>query len=290
MSLRRLAPGALVLGLLTAAAPLAAPALAQTPIDDSLSKRDARRLDDMEKAVREMRAIVFKGRDTGKPVVVEPADTDAQLSDQAAKISDLEQSLTRVNGSLETTAHQLEQARQDNAALSAQLKALTDRLTALEQKAAATQAAAAPSAPGDGAAAPDTAPAPPQVSPTEAFAKARQLMLSGSYDAAEAAFRDYVTAYPDAPRTPEARYWWGKTLSVRGAHADAATAYIGAIRGWPQASWGPDAVVELARELVALKKPQDACEALAEMPRHYPKAPASVKARAAQARAQAKCG
>ena len=30
--------------------------------------------------MRELRAIVFQGRETGKPVVVQPADTDAQLS------------------------------------------------------------------------------------------------------------------------------------------------------------------------------------------------------------------
>ena len=114
-------------------------------------------------------------------------------------------------------------------------------------------------------------------------------MLAGDYDAAEKAFADYVQAYPDSPRAPEARYWWGKTLSVRGAHADAAPAYLQAIRGWPQSSWAPDAVVELARSLVALKKPQDACRTLAELPKRYPKAPANITSRAAATRTQAKC-
>lgn len=284
MRLRRHAFAAGVLGLALAAGPVALPALAQTPVDESLSKRDARRLDNMEKVVREMRDIVFKGQNTGKPVVVEPADTDARLSDLASRISDLEQSLTRINGSLETTAHDLDQARRDNAALTAQVKALTDRVTALEQKPAAAEAAGPAAAQGV-----DNAPAAaPQGNPNEAFAHARQLMLSGDYDRAEQAFRDYVQTYPDAAKTQEARYWWGKTLSVRAAHAEAATAYIGAIRGWPQAAWAPDAVVELARELVALKKPTDACQALAELPKRYPKA-TSVKARAAQVAAQAKC-
>ncbi|WP_226999970.1 tol-pal system protein YbgF [Phenylobacterium soli] len=272
----------MLLGLALAAGPVALPAFAQVPIDESISKRDARRLDNMEKVVREMRDIVFKGRDTGKPVVVEPADTDARMAEFTNRISDLEQSLTRINGSLETATHDLDQARKDNAALSAQVKALTDRLTALEQR---QEAAAQPPPP---AAGPTAAPAADGPTPTEAFAHARQLMLAGNYDGAEGAFRDYVQAYPDAPKTPEARYWWGKTLSVRGAHAEAATAYIGAIRGWPQTTWAPDAVVELARELVALKKPSDACQALAELPKHYPKA-TSVKARAGQVAAQAKC-
>ena len=287
MRLRGLAAPAAVLGLVLTAAPVAAPALAQTPIDESISKRDARRLDEMEKAVKEMRAIVFKGRDTGKPVVVETIDTDARLAEFATKLSDLEQSLTRINGGLETTTHELDLAKRSNAALTAQVKTLSERLTALEQKLAEAQAAATPPAPVAAAEPPSSAVA--QASATEAFTHARQMMLSGDYDGAEGAFRSYVGAYPDAARTPEARYWWGKTLAVKGAHAEAATAYIGAIRGWPATAWAPDAVAELARELVFLKKPTDACQTLAELTRRYPKASVAVKTRAAAVSAQAKC-
>lgn len=264
---------AAVLGLALVASPLAA----QTPIDESLTKRDARRLDNMEKVVRELRSIVFRARDSKAPVVVQPADTDARLQELANRLSDIEHTLTRLNGAIETSGHELNQAKRENAALQAQLKALADRLAALEQKQTAAEAAAAP------------APAP-VANPAEGFTQARQLMLNGDYEAAEAAFRDYVQAYPDAPKTPEAHYWWGKTLSVKGDHAKAATAYIGAIRGWPQAGWAADAVVELARALVALKKPVDACQALAELPKHYPKPATAVAARAAAVRAQAKCG
>ena len=274
MSLRRFRLSAAVFALLL----VTAPAASQVPMDDPLDARDARRVERMEKVVRELRAIVFQMQKTGAPVVVQPADTDARMADLSNRIADLEQSLTRINGSLETTTHELDQARRANVALQDQVKALTDRLTAAEQQAAA--AAPEPVA--------ETAPAPTG-DPAEAFAQARQLMLSGDYDAAESAFSGYVTAYPDAPRTPEARYWLGKTLSVRGAHAQAATAYIGAIRGWPKTGWAPDAVVELARSLVALKKPTDACQTLAELGRRYPKAPAAVTTRAAAARAQAKC-
>ena len=263
---------------------VAAPAMSQTPMDDPLDTRDAKRVDRMEKVVRELRAIVFQAQSTGKPVVVQPADTDGRMQDLANRIGDLEQSLTKVNGSLETTTHELDQTRRDNTALQGQVKALTDRLAAAEQK--ATEAAA-PSAPvAEEAPAPA---APTKASATAAFAQARQLMLSGDYDAAQGAFGDYVQAYPDGPKTPEARYWLGKTLSVKGSHAQAAGAYIGAIRGWPQTAWAPDAVVELSRSLVALKKPADACQTLAELGKRYPKAPAAVTARAAAVRAQAKC-
>jgi tol-pal system protein YbgF len=272
------------LGLAASTAALvlvAAPALAQTPMDDPLDARDAKRVDRMEKVVRELRAIVFQLKDTGKPVVVQPADTDSRLQELTNRLSDLEQSLTRVNGALDNATHQLDETRRANADLSAQVRALNDRLAAVEK----AQTAAAPPAPTAQAEAPG-----PAASPSEAFSHARDLMMAGDYDGAESAFAAYVQANPDGARTPEARYWWGKTLSAKGAHAQAATAYIGAIRGWPKTTWAPDAVVELARSLVALKKTDDACAALSELPKRYPKAPAAVASRAASVSKQAKCG
>jgi tol-pal system protein YbgF len=271
---------------------IAAPALAQTPMDDPLDARDAKRLDRMEKVVRELRDIVFKAQKTGGPVVVQPADTDSRLADLSQRLGDLEQTLTKLNGTLETTTHELDVSRRENGQLRAEVKALSERLAADEQKAADLVAQAATPAPaGAAVAGPAGPPAPADVkaAANEAFGKARQLMLSGDYDSAQGAFADFVQTYPDNPRTPEARYWWGKTLLVRGDNVKAASAFIGAIRGWPQTAWGPDAVVELSRALVALKKGPDACQTLAELPKKYPKAPAGIKSRAAAVREQAKC-
>jgi len=256
-------------------------AASQTPIEDPLDIRDAKRVDRMEKAVRELRAIVFQLRDTGKPVVVQPADTDARMDELGRKVADLESSLKGLNGSIDTTTRELDQARRENAALKSQVQSLSDRLAGAEQKLAAA-AAPAPTAPAVEAQA-------PAGDPGKEFAAARQLMLSGDYDGAEQAFAAYVANYPDAPRAPEASFWWGKTLTARSAHAEAARAYITAIRGWPQTSWAPEAVVELSKSLVALKKPADACQTLAELTRRYPKAPPAITARAAAVRTQAKC-
>lgn len=278
MRLSRLPVTLLALAVLATAGP----AFSQTPLPlpDPLDARDAKRVERMEKVVRELRAIVFQLRDSGKPVVVQPADTDARMAEMTEKLGDFEQTLRGLNGSLEAATRDLDQATRQNAALKTQVQALTDRLTSAEQKLAAAEPA--PIAEG--------APAPAAAGdPAKDFTQARQLMLAGDYDAAESAFAGYVEVYPDAPRTAEARYWWGKTLTVRGAHANAAQAYIGAIRGWPQTGWAPDAVVELARSLVALKKPTDACQTLAEFARRYPKAPAAVASRAAATRSQAKC-
>lgn len=276
MILRRLAlPLALAL--------MSTTALAQTPIDP-LDARDARRLDRMEQVMRELRAIVFQGRDSGKPVVIQPAETDYQLQELTRRLAELEQTLTRMTGDIETTTRDAELARRENEALKAQIATLNAKITALETRAVAAESAMAPAAD-----APELSGAPPTLTATETFNQARQLMLSGDYDGAEAGFRAYVARYGDSLKAPEARYWLGKTLSARAAHADAAGAYIGAIRGWPPTPWAPDAVVELARALIQLKKPTDACQTLAEFQRRYPKAAPAVQSRAAAARSQAKC-
>ncbi|MET3526100.1 tol-pal system protein YbgF [Phenylobacterium koreense] len=259
-------------------------ALAQTPIDP-LDARDARRVDKMEQVVRELRSIVFQGRDSGKPVVVQPAETDYQLQEVSRRMADLEQAVTRMNGELENAVRQADLAKRDAETLRAENKALNDRIAGLESRALADTVA--PDGLGGGLAG---GPSPSAGLPAgEAFSQSRQAMLAGDYAAAEAGFRDFVDQHGDNAKAPEARYWLGKTLSARGAHADAAGVYIAAIRGWPKTSWAPDAVLELSRSLIALKKPSDACATLAELSKRYPNAPAGVQSRAAQARGQAKC-
>ncbi|MFN3511793.1 MAG: tol-pal system protein YbgF [Phenylobacterium sp.] len=271
----KLRPFALPLAL----ALVAGTAAAQIPMDP-LDARDARRLDRMEQVVRELRAIVFQGRDSGRPVVVQPAETDYQLQEIGRRIADLEQSLMRTNGDLELVTRDLDLARRDNETLRRENQRLADKVTTLEQQ----MVGAGP--------AEEAPPAPVSAAPTtsaEAFDQARQLMLAGDYSAAEAAFRDYVARYGDTQRAPEARYWLGKTLTARGAHTEAAGAYVAAVRGWPQTTWAPDGTVELARSLIALRRTTDACQTLAEFDKRYPRAPAAVKTRATAARTQAKC-
>lgn len=264
----------------------AATAWSQTPMPDPLDDRSVRRLDKMEKVVRELRSIVFQGRDSGKPVVVMPAETDAQIQTLTDRVADLEETLTKLNGQNDQLTFELERARKALAASDVATRALSDRLAVLEGRTTQIEAAAAagqPTQTEEEAALDDAG------DPDADFAQARKYMLDGDYDSAETAFQTFVKRYGDSAKGPEARYWLGKTLSVRGANADAAGAFIGAIRGWPKTAWAPDAVLELSRSLVALKKPADACQTLDELSRRYPKAPPAVMTRAQAVRGQAKC-
>ncbi len=259
-------------------------ASAQTPMPDPLDDRSVKRLEKMEKVVRELRAIVFQGRDSGKPVVVQDAETGAMIATLTDRVSDLEQTLTRSNAGSEELSLELDRTRQALAASEANNKVLADRLGSLETRLAALEAAAVAAATEE-----QTAAAEAPADPDALFALGRQQMADGDYLAAQGSFDRYVAEFGDTPKAPEARYWLGKTLTARGDNSKAASAYLGAVRGWPKTSWAPDAVVELARSLVAQKLPADACQALGELPRRYPNAAAGVTARAQAVRAQAKC-
>ncbi len=258
-------------------------ALAQVPLDEPLDEHAAKRLDRMEKAMKELRAIVFQGRETGAPVIVQPAETPGQVAGLGDKVSDINQTLARLNGQLEVIKHDLDQARQEATDLRAANVLLKDHLAALE-KTVKDMTAPPPPPPAPAAAA--TAMTP---DPAAAFATAKAAFDAGDKAGAETAFRDYVDRYGEGPGGPEARFYLAKTLLARKAWPDAATAEIGAIRGWPHTRWAPEAVLDLSRALVAMGKTTDACQALDELGRRYPKAlPAIVKG-AAAVRAQAQC-
>jgi tol-pal system protein YbgF len=260
---------------------------AQTSLDEPpLAQNAAARLDRMEKVVRELRAIVFQGRETGQPVVVQPAETQGQIASLSDHLADLDQTLARLNGQIEIIKHDLDQARQGDIDLRAQVAGLKEQVNTMDQKIAAL---AAPPPPPPAPVAQESAAPPPQ-DPAAAFAAAKGMLDAGDMASAEAGFRDYVDRFGDSPRGPEARYYLGRTLLAKGAFADAATADIGAIRGWPQTRWAPGAVLDLSRALVGMGKSVDACQTLDELAKRYPKAPPSIKGATGDLRTQAKCG
>jgi tol-pal system protein YbgF len=258
-------------------------ALAQVPLDEPLDEHAAKRLDRMEKAMKELRAIVFQGRETGAPVVVQPADTQSQIASQSDKINDINQTLAKLNGELEVIKHDLDQSRQEASELRAANISLRQTVAALE-KTVKDMAAPPPPPPAM------TAPAAPLQDPAAAFEAAKAAFDAGDNQTAEAGFKDYVDRYGEGPGGPEARYYLARTLMARKAWPEAATAEIGAIRGWPHTHWAPEAVLGLSKSLVAMGKNADACETLDELTKRYPKALPAVLKSAASMRAQAQCG
>ena len=255
-------------------------ALAQVSLDEPLDEHAAKRLDRLEKAMKEIRAIVFQGRETGAPVLVQPAETQSQIAGMGDKINDINQTLARLNGALEVIKHDLDQSRQEIADQRAADAVLREQVASLQK---AVKDVTLPPAPPP----PIAAAAPPD--PAAAFAVAKTAFDAGDKASAEAGFRDYVDKYGEGPGGPEARFWLAKTLMARGAWPDAATAEIGAIRGWPRTRWAPEAVLDLSKSLVAMGKTEDACQTLDELTKRYPKAAPTVLKGAVAIRAKAHC-
>ena len=271
--------------------------------DDPTQKR----IDGLEKQVRQLRSIITQAKDTGQPIQVRVStDPDPVLAGLQTRLDDLEQAGKQRNDQIDTLTRDLDAARRDAAAAHDESKALAVRLDRLEARlkasedsaaAAAASATAAATAPPPAAPPPGSnraTPPPPALSTNTpqaqaAFKKAVQLLREGEYAQASRAFQSFVDTYGDSPNAPEARYWLGETLSIRGLYSDAAVSYIGAIRGFPQTAWAPDAMVKLSRALVQLNKPQDACRALDDFAKRYPSATTQVKARAADVRQSAMC-
>jgi tol-pal system protein YbgF len=288
-----------------------------------------KRVDRLDKQVRELHAIVFQARDTGQPVTVKTENADPAAAALSSRMDDLEAALKKVQGTNEVLVHDLAQERdalaKERVDRAAQTQALTDRIAALEAKVAnlapppppppppeavaptkGAKSAAATSA----AQAADTgslnaqvkkdakkdlaAPKDPKAKAAAAAAAelkaARDQLSAADYAGAGDAFESFLAKYPTDARAPEAYYWLGESYYVRDQYGDATTAYARALKGWPKTTWAGDALVKLARSLTAVKQPADACVALDEFDHRYSdEASAATKTRAAQARTKASC-
>ena len=284
----------LALGLMLAIA-ATAPGHAQSKTDDPVEKR----FRDIEKQLRQLREIILQARDTGQPVSVRvTSGPDPALDGLQMRLDDLEQAARTRNDQIDTLTHDLDVAKKDAADAHTEARSLEQRLDRIEgrlkaiddsETAAAAAAGPAPAGPSPNAGQLPGPPPPPTGDSAEAFQRAKQLLLQGQYAAASGAFQNFVETYGDTPDGPEARYWLGDTLYIRGLYADAATSYIGAIRGWPQTGWAPQAVVKLARTLVAMNNLPAACKTLVELTRRYPAASDQTKAEASNVHAAAQC-
>jgi tol-pal system protein YbgF len=239
---------------------------------------DSPRLDRLEKDVRELRAIVFQGRDTGQPVVVKPEGPDPAVEALQSRADQLEQTIRTLSGQVEVLTHDVEEAKRQNAAahdaeteLRGEVKALTDEMS--KSVAAPTPDALSPS--GEAA----------------AFKAAKAELAGGDYTGAGDALNAYLQQYGSSPHAREAYYLLGESYYIRGGYGDATTAYARALKDWPKVTWAPDATVKLSRALAATNRNDQACAALSEFDRRYAaSAPKPVKARAASTAASAKCG
>jgi tol-pal system protein YbgF len=114
-------------------------------------------------------------------------------------------------------------------------------------------------------------------------------LLQTNYGAAEAAFDDFLTRYPNDSLSGNAQYWLGESFFVRGQFKQAATAFLKGYQSYGRSAKAPDSLLKLALSLDRLGQRDAACSSFGELAAKFPSASAPVKTRAENERRRLGC-
>lgn len=129
----------------------------------------------------------------------------------------------------------------------------------------------------------------PDGTPEERYAFARALLTRLNYDAAQAAFAEFLAEHGDHALAGNAQYWLGETYYVRRNYSEAASAFIEGYQKFPEGSKAPDNLLKLGMSLAALEQKSDACATFAELLSRFEDADDNLTRRATQEQARLKC-
>lgn len=262
--------------LITLAAGIALPAVAQTNLEPRVSRLE-----------REMRAVQRKVFPNGGAQTVEPEITAPQTTTAppgapiASPIANLESRVDALEGQFTTLTGQIEQAqfrlRQLEEQFNAYKKATDARLGALES--AAAPAAAPATVPTVGAVAPATTTS----AATTAIEKPStgdageddyiygyRLWAAKQYPAAQAQLKKAVAAHPDHRRASYARNLLGRAYLDGGKPQDAAKAFYDNYVKLPEGDRAADSLFYLSKALQSLKAaPAEICKVYTALESEY---------------------
>jgi tol-pal system protein YbgF len=119
----------------------------------------------------------------------------------------------------------------------------------------------------------------------QAFGKLRQ----GDYPGAEQALKSFMQRFPNDPLAGNAQYWLGETYYVRDDFNNAAIAFAEGYRKYPQGGKGPDSLLKLGMSLARVGQKNQACMALAQLDKDFPKASANVLEKGRAERQRLEC-
>jgi tol-pal system protein YbgF len=202
--------------------------------------------------------------------VVDAPPPDPRMTALQDRVDALDAEVRQKTGEIERLQFQLKKAQDENALLRKTIDDMNAQAAAGGAEAGGQQAdaAAASVAPATG-------------DPATAYANAYKLVAQGDHDGAEQALRAFLAGFPNDPRAPDAHYYLGQTLLVRGAATEAAAEFVGIIKATPKAAKAPDAMVRLGVALNRMGNKAEACSTLNALPTQYPRASAATKASAA---------
>jgi tol-pal system protein YbgF len=127
-----------------------------------------------------------------------------------------------------------------------------------------------------------TAPVPilPQGDSATRYKHAFSYLMRHDYDAAEAAFREFMDGNGEDALAGNAMYWLGETYYVREKFAEAAVTFAEGYEKYPSSPKTADNLLKLGFSLARLQRGEDACVALAQLLEEFPNVSANIKRRA----------
>jgi tol-pal system protein YbgF len=114
-------------------------------------------------------------------------------------------------------------------------------------------------------------------------------LMQRDYGAAQAAFEDFLTRYPNDSLAGNAQYWLGEAHFVRGEYKAAAGSFLKGYQNYAGNARASDSLLKLAMSLDRLGQKDAACSSFSELSTRFPDAPENVKNRAKSERQRIGC-
>ena len=114
-------------------------------------------------------------------------------------------------------------------------------------------------------------------------------LMQRDYGAAQGAFEDFLSRYPQDSLAGNAQYWLGEAHFVRGEYKAAASSFLKGYQNYAGNARAADSLLKLAMSLDRLGQKDAACSSFGELSTRFPNAPENVKMRAKSERQRIGC-
>lgn len=114
-------------------------------------------------------------------------------------------------------------------------------------------------------------------------------LMQRDYAAAQNAFEDFLSRYPQDSLAGNAQYWLGEAHFVRGEYKAAASSFLKGYQTYAGNPRAADSLLKLAMSLDRLGQKDAACSSFGELSTRFPNAPENVKLRAKSERQRIGC-
>jgi len=188
------------------------------------------------------------------------------------RISDLDRQMRAMTGQIERLEFELRQQAERITSLEAEVEGV--RSGAAMGAGDASDPAGAPDAANDNQpGAPDQGGAAggalPSGEPQKEYDAAYGLLGQGKFAEGGAAFRAFLTRYPNHRLAGNARYWIGESLYARQQYQEAATTFLEAWQKEQRGIKAPDNLLKLGMSLQRLDKKDEACASYGKLLSDY---------------------